>query len=227
MLIPPSTLLGIFAKYWEVGRVKTRLAETIGAAAAAEFHRACVITLTRRFYRSADRCVLAYSPSDRKAEFGRFAEENWEPIPQATGDLGQRMSQFFARAFASGATRVLLTGSDSPTLPTSYVYEAFERLGEHDVVLGPTADGGYYLIGMRLHLESAFSGIHWSTDRVFRQTRERLQKHGASVFELPLWYDVDEWEDLKRLSRDLSTISNPEFDLLQAVVQKSVKLHSD
>ncbi|HQU42760.1 MAG TPA: TIGR04282 family arsenosugar biosynthesis glycosyltransferase [Pirellulales bacterium] len=195
---------GIFAKYWQPGRVKTRLAGQIGAVAAAELHRACLDTLLRRFAHLGDRRVLAFTPPEARQAFADLAGRAWQAEPQCEGDLGDRIEAHFATAFARGATRVVLIGSDSPTLPDALVVEAFERLKRADAVVGPSDDGGYYLIGLARPLDGLFRGLAWSTPQVFRQTLERLDAAGSKREILAPWYDIDTPSDFERLKSELA-----------------------
>lgn len=195
--------LGMFAKYWQPGQVKTRLARGIGVAGAARVYRSFVVALASRFATVADQRLLCFTPRERRGEFTELAEPDWTLVPQAAGDLGERMSSFFGEAFHAGSDRVVLIGSDSPTLPVEYVRQAFERLGERDVVVGPTPDGGYYLIGARRATPPVFDNVAWSTPEVFGQTIERLRAAGLTYEPLPSWYDVDELPDVLRLRDEL------------------------
>lgn len=105
--------LGIFGKYWERGRVKTRLAASIGDLAASRIYLASLKTLLNRFAGVDARRILAFSPPDTRAEFANLAGVKWQLEDQASGDLGNRMHTYFERAFAAGATRVILIGSST------------------------------------------------------------------------------------------------------------------
>ncbi len=203
-----TTQLGVFAKYWRSGDVKTRLAKSIGPAAASAVYREFVLLLLRRFSATADQRVLAYAPREREAEFravagGVAAGDAWRLEPQHAGGLGQRMQAYFMSAHERGAERVVLIGSDSPTLPVEWIEQAFEKLQAFDVVVGPSEDGGYYLIGVRGALPPIFTDIRWSTSDVLPQTLAALAAAGASYHLLPKWYDVDQLQDLRRLQREL------------------------
>lgn len=205
-----ATQLGMFAKYWQPGTVKTRLAATIGNEAAARIHRMNIKTLAARFRNVADNRLLAISPFEKRPEFeqliadsGDDGEGNWQLQPQSAGDLGERMSDYFSAAFAARHARVVLIGSDSPTLPTATITAAFESLRSHDVVLGPAEDGGYYLVGARNETPEIFDGIEWSSERVWDQTVKRLDQNDSSWKALATCYDVDHIEDLKRLHEEL------------------------
>jgi hypothetical protein len=127
----------------------------------------------------------------------------WTVGIQAPGDLGARLSGFFEGAFRLQARRVVVLGSDSPTLPLEIVDDAFEELARTDVTLGPAADGGYYLLGCRLFLPDLFRGISWGSELVLRQTREAIDRLGHRYRLLPPWYDVDLPRDVERLREEI------------------------
>lgn len=212
--------LGIFAKFWTPGEVKTRLAATIGHERAAELHRACLTTLLARLRELADRRVLAFSPAEQRAGFQAIAGA-WSLEVQSTGDLGERMRHHLAAAFRTGAESAVLIGSDSPTLPLAFIEEAYERLREVPVVLGPSDDGGYYLIGLSRPDPPLFDRISWSTGEVWQQTVERLTAANWSYHQLPPWYDVDTADDLARLRAELMgpLAGTPAFDDLRRAVR--------
>lgn len=193
--------LSMFAKHWTPGQVKTRLAARIGAASAARLHEQFVWTLAARLTAVGDSRSIHYWPPDAEPDFARFAD-SWRLHPQVTGDLGARMEAFFAGCFSGGCERVVLIGSDSPTLPRAILDEAFDALEEEAVVLGPAEDGGYYLIGARERVPPIFRGVDWGTERVWEQTTALLTRAGIGYRELPVWFDVDRYDDLLRLSRE-------------------------
>jgi len=211
-------VLGVFAKYWEPGQVKTRLAASIGPEMAAAVYRSFVVTLLERFGHLADRRLLVYSPPEQQRAFALIAGDNWQLQQQSNGDMGQRMEQFFSSAFEKGANRVVLIGSDSPDMPSERITAAFDRLADSSVVLGPAEDGGYYLVGAsRSASQKAppiFDHIDWSSEHVWRQTLERLQACNIEAAELPIWYDIDTADDLGRLSQQIGQ---------QAVIPKEDK----
>ena len=199
-----ATLLGMFAKHWEPGKVKTRLAATLGESHAAMFHALCVATLADRLASVGDRRVLAFAPAQAEQAFRCVARDRWEVVPQSEGDLGSRMQAFFATALA-GAERVVLIGSDSPDLPREYIAGAFDALETRDVVLGPAGDGGYYLLGAARRVPPLFDGIAWSSPQVWPQTIARLEAAGIAWHELPPWHDVDDEAGLTDLASRLAT----------------------
>jgi len=197
-------VLGIFAKYWRPGSVKTRLAATIGAEGAAALSREFLALLLRRMASQAARRYVVGSPPESLSAFEQMAGPDWECVAQVPGDLGRRLAAFFEDAFQRGARRVIVLGSDSPTVPQSAIDRAWEELDRHDVVLGPTADGGYYLVGASRLVPELFQAIPWSTERVWRTTVNRLRACDARHAALPAWYDVDSAPDLMRLQRELA-----------------------
>ena len=207
--------LAIFAKYWQPGRVKTRLAEAIGHQAAAEVYLSLLQHSLARFAQTGDRRTIVYWPPDRHREFESLASGNWRTTVQQGSDLGERMSHFFRAIFANlaspfanlaspGKDHVVVIGSDSPTLPNSILDQAFDALQKKEVVIGPSDDGGYYLIGMRADVTSLFEGIDWSTEHVFAQTMQRIESAGVTYHRLPSFSDIDDIGDLNRLLHQLS-----------------------
>lgn len=112
------------------------------------------------------------------------------------------MGAAFERAFASGAARAVIFGSDSPTLPPTIPRHAFDALADCDLVVGPTEDGGYYSIGCRRFDPQLFHGVEWSTSRTCEQTLANARRLGYRTTLLPRWFDLDEWKDVERLLAD-------------------------
>lgn len=209
--------LGVFAKYWRPGLVKTRLAASIGDEESARLHLVFLRTLLRRLQTLGDRKVLVFSPVEQQEEFAAVSGEPWKLRCQGDGDLGERMSRFLADEISAGADRVLVLGSDSPSLPLPYVAEAFEQLRRVPVVLGPSDDGGYYLIGLANagEIPPIFNDIAWGTPAVWQATVDQLRSAGIEYAELPAWYDVDQLPDLLRLHEELASVAPREPALLE------------
>ena len=117
---------------------------------------------------------------------------------QRGADLGERLASAFAELLAGPGDRAVVMGSDCPDLSPALLGEAFAALGDHDLVLGPVGDGGYYLIGLRRPVPDLFEGVSWGTDRVLAQALERAQRMGLSVATLGMLDDIDTPEDLVR-----------------------------
>lgn len=206
-----TTQIGVFAKHWTPGQVKTRLAKAIGFESSAAVAKTFIETLAERLSPVADRKILGFTPSSARREFADVAPA-WELVQQCEGDLGQRMSRYFTHAFAAGAERVVLVGADSPNLPVSVVVQAFEQLARCKLVLGPTDDGGYYLVGACGEPPPIFDGMPWSKTNLWQSTLQRLESigwiQGKHWHPLRSWYDVDTMADLDRMRRQLSKVDN-------------------
>jgi rSAM/selenodomain-associated transferase 1 len=219
--LPEGGVLGIFGKRPEPGRVKTRIADEVGADAASRLHEAMLFDLLDLWdspgvLAPGGRKVLVYAPGDAGPWFDPRVPASFALQPQADGDLGRRMADFFAGELEEGASRVVVIGSDAPTLDPSFVIGAFVALEGRDVVLGPATDGGYYLVGTRRAVPQIFEGIDWSTPDVLGQTIDRLDGTGLSVAVLPPWYDVDTPESLRMLRGHLRAMRRAGMDPLLA-----------
>ncbi len=213
--------LGMFAKFWRAGEVKTRLAAEIGDQRASEIYRGFLNALVRRLRSAGDRRVIAFTPRANQTDFASLAGGDWSLVPQAVGDLGCRMSHFFHSTLARYNGSVVLIGSDSPTLPVEYVNRAWELLREVPAVLGPSRDGGYYLIGMSRPIPCVFTDIAWGSSEVWEQTVSRLRESGCAFASLPIWYDVDELDDLRALQAELIEMGDHDGALCE--LHKTIK----
>ena len=192
-----SDHLIVFVKNPIAGAVKTRLHTRYTPQQAARISRAFILdTLTYASAAPADRHIILYTPPDAVADIGHLAGAAWHLRPQADADLGGRMHDAAACSFEDGATRVVIVGTDIPSLPTEHIARAFDLLHRKDIALGPSTDGGYYLLGLSRSVRSIFQDIDWSTPHVLSQTLARLESSGLSLGLLPPWYDVDTPEDL-------------------------------
>jgi uncharacterized protein len=200
---PFQSQLGVFAKYWEPGQVKTRLARDTNHEFAANVYRQFVQATLETATGIAQRSVLAFTPTDQYTEFIQCLPAGWTMVAQATGDLGQRMLAYFVDAHAHQIEKVVLIGSDSPHLPAALLQQAFDQLDTHQCVIGPARDGGYYLIGARNIVPPVFEDVDWSTDDVLQQTITKLQNANISYSLLPPWLDVDTIDDFHELQQDL------------------------
>jgi len=204
-----TTVLGLFAKPPVPGTVKTRLAAEIGNEAAASLYQAFVADLVQSHTSSADIRILGFCGDEREVSetwAQTVACDNFQAWAQPAGDLGQRMYAFFQHALTLG-DRAVLIGTDSPNLPPEYIDRAFALLLEHDVVIGPASDGGYYLIGQRSSARDIFRDTEWSSTRVFEQTADHVRQFGAGLALLPVWYDVDTIDDARILWAHLKATS--------------------
>lgn len=196
----------VFAKAPIPGQVKTRLCPPLTPDEAATLHGSFVLdmlertkTATTQFKLPLDR-YLACAPSSTHVFFKIMEErQGVKLIDQVGDDLGGRMTQAFDVLFSRGYHRVVIVGTDVPTLPLDYFKQALAQLETHDLVLGPALDGGYYLIGLRKPAPDLFADIPWSTDRVLTLTQEKAHGLRLTTATIPPWRDVDTIEDLAAL----------------------------
>jgi rSAM/selenodomain-associated transferase 1 len=207
----PRRAVVIVAKQPEPGKVKTRLCPHLSpqeAAALAEaFLRDTINTVSR-----VPDCdlIIGYSPHTASDWFRDLIPPALL-IPQGDGDLGERMNRLTEEVFKRGYDQILLIGTDTPHLTSERIEEAFVLLSPDNVIIGPSEDGGYYLIGLSELHPALFENIEWSTDRVFSQTIERAAASGLSVKFLPPERDIDTPADLAWLKDSIQHFPHAEF----------------
>lgn len=190
----------VFAKWPLPGAVKTRLATHVGSDTAAALARAMLEDTLARL--SGDRVPVVLAVDRPDAALG-VGVPTWG---QGEGNLGARMGHVLARALTQHEWAIAF-GTDSPTLPSrcrASAVTSLTRAGGPDAVLGPTRDGGYYLIGLRRLAIGMWDGIRWSTRHALQDTVQGLQRCDMSVEVLEPWFDVDEWADLQTLASELA-----------------------
>lgn len=198
------SLYGILMKFPAPGRVKTRLAREIGAESAAELYRLITEKIMENTHPgdSSYERIVFYTPENMKDEFGK-----WFPgetlLPQRGNDLGEIMANSLRDLFDSGAAKAVITGSDIPSLDRDVVGQAFMELDYADVAVGPAADGGYYLIGMKALHEDIFRGIPWGSGTVFHETVSAIGRLGLTYRTVSPLSDLDTVEDLHRMKSPL------------------------
>jgi rSAM/selenodomain-associated transferase 1 len=207
MVIHSENALVLFARTSSPGKVKTRLMPVFTAEEACQIHAALLGDVLERASRTLSATTtisLAWSePPDPSCLPVPSMPEGVPEHLQSGGDLGERMAMEFQARLREGHRKVVILGSDAPTLPGDHLISAFEALEKSEVVLGPTEDGGYYLLGMsHLHL-GIFRNIQWGSDQVLSTTRQRLRKAGISFAELGAWHDVDTPEDVGRTWKEI------------------------
>ena len=188
----------IFLKDPVPGRVKTRLAAEVGDEAACQIYRACAEWTLEQLAAFQREAVICVDPPDSLERVRRWLGPPWALRPQQGAGLGDRLAEATAHAFQTGATHVVVVGTDSPWLTADDIHGAFAALDNADLVIGPTDDGGYYLIGLSRPLPEAFNGIAWSSAVVFQHTCEQVRELGARLHLLPRGYDLDYLDDVRR-----------------------------
>ncbi len=192
--------LVVMAKAPIAGAVKTRLMPFLSAEEAAELAQALLLDqLDHLCSLGAADLYLAFTPPDAGALMAPLAPAPFALCPQADGDLGARMEQIFESLFAAGYRKIILIGSDLALVPPTYFNQAFAYLDgpQQRVVLGPSQDGGYYLVGLNQRTPSMFENMSWSHDRVLAQSVAKLAALGVPSLQLPSWFDIDTPDDLR------------------------------
>lgn len=195
--LEPAALL-VFAKAPRPGKVKTRLARAWGAAAAAQAYRRLGRQVVEQLAGAPARTIVCFDPPGSEGEIRTWLDARGANafMAQGGGDLGDRMSRTTGAAFAQGARAVVVVGTDAPAVGADTVALALDALRCAEVVIGPSSDGGYYLIGLKAPQPALFSGMRWSTEHVFRDTTRRCAELGLRVTCLPVEADIDGPEDV-------------------------------
>lgn len=195
-----SQAIALFAKAPVPGRVKTRLHTCMTAAQSADLHAAFVADTWER--------LASVTGVDRYL----YCDQPWDAFEQLAGperfklqrgdDLGSRMLACMEELSALGHERILLFGSDSPSLPVAYVEQALVALDRTDTVLGPADDGGYYAVGCRRPDPEMFADVTWSSPNTLRETASSFRSCNLTVTLLADWYDIDTEAELARLAAE-------------------------
>jgi len=202
---PTDDTLIVFFKYPQPGLVKTRLAENIGLESAALLYKELTELILKNTEFGNYQRVLFYTPQNKKPEILKWLGEGSNLSPQDGNGLGQRLANAFKLVFSRGARKVIVIGTDSPSVDREIIQEAFKKLDKFQCVIGPSSDGGYYLLGLGSENSKVFEGIDWSTSRVLEQTKQRLKDLGLSFTCLREEFDIDTRVDLDRFLRNTKT----------------------
>lgn len=188
----------IFLKYPEKGLVKTRLAQRLDQDFVLELYKHFIVDILKTCKDVDADIIIAYSFSNEDLK-NTVLKKDHSYIIQKGNDLGKKMFNAFTEISSKGYSRLVIIGSDIPDLPAEIVNNAFITLDNKDAVLGPSKDGGYYLIGLRSEkiVTLIFDDVKWSTPNVLNSTIENLNKANFSWSLLQTWNDIDEYEDLK------------------------------
>ena len=195
-------LLIVFVKNIKLGKVKTRLAKTIGDENAFEIYKA-LVEITEKATQNLSVDIRIYF-SDV------IVNSKWQDSKkyvQVGGDLGARMKNAFKTGFEDGYQRIVLIGSDLPTISDKIITNAFKELGENSLVFGPAEDGGYYLIGLTKLHGTIFTNKPWSKENLLKITLAELQSNKINVSLIETLNDIDTFEDLKQFPELLNRIS--------------------
>ena len=204
-----NNALVLFAKAPIAGEVKTRLQPEITPENSARLQEAMIkdsISLMSEI-NNVEKTIY-FLPIEKKYVFEKFIDGLPFHLNCQNGiDLGKKMENSFHDLFNKGFFRVVVIGTDSPALPKEYISKAFIDLNNADLVIGPSIDGGYYLIGFKEKVLPVFSPVEWGSNKVLLQTEELIKKHNLKLSLLPVHYDIDTIEDLRYLKTHLKLLS--------------------
>jgi hypothetical protein len=203
-----SAAIIVMCKAPVAGTVKTRLVPFLSAEQAAAFAACLAHDSVGKAKKICKNIVVAFSGEKFLLEHILPGSLIW--IEQRGADLGERMNDALEFARSKQFSPLVVIGTDSPTLPMEFVAEAFEilRKNQDDVVLGESADGGYYLVGLREPNAEIFRNVEWSSPRTFAGTRRNIEQLNLRLKVLPLWFDVDTPADLLRLQKEFASDAN-------------------
>ncbi len=192
----------IFTRYPEPGKTKTRLIPALGAEGAANLQSKMTETTLIQAKKLFN--MMSLSIEIRFAGGNLQLMKSWlgsdlKYQEQGTGDLGERIIRAFESGFNQGMKYVVIIGIDCPSLTSEIILEAFAKLTESDVIIGPATDGGYYLIGLKKIIPELFQGINWGTSEVFSKTVAIAKNINLAIDYLPELSDIDRPEDLEKL----------------------------
>ena len=198
----------VIAKRPSPGQTKTRLTPPLSAEQAAQLYE-CLLRDTLDIGRAVPDVarLIAYAPLDEAEYFRRIAPD-FGLVPQIGNHLGERLDNVLTHCLQNGFAQAVIMDSDSPTLPADHIMRAFDDLVHADVVLGPCEDGGYYLIGVKQPQPRLLKDVEMSTPYVLRDTLAFAEEEHLRVAQLPMWYDVDTYDELNRLKTELHIATN-------------------
>lgn len=191
----------LFTKFPQKGLVKSRISIHLDETTTLTLYKSFVSDTLQLVNQLNYNKIICYTPTNSLQDFKSWLGSQYHYLPQKGVNLGQRISNSFQYAFTHNYQYVIALGTDSPDLPAHYIHEGFYHLAMGNVVIGPSTDGGYYLIGLNKEnfFPRLFENIPWSTQNVFHQTLEIVKDEKLKSHVLPTWYDIDTLKDLYEL----------------------------
>ena len=195
----PGNALIVFVKYPNPGKVKTRLAEGTSKDFASRVYKFCAERIFREIssLKNFNKYIFYSEEKDKEKIIG-WANNKFFYFPQQGNDLGKRMLNAFELVFNQQNQKTVIIGTDIPDLSEEIILDAIDSLDENDIVIGPSFDGGYYLLGMKKVYVDLFSNIDWSMDSVFKSTMQKIQSLSLSVKKLETLRDIDTKNELDK-----------------------------
>jgi rSAM/selenodomain-associated transferase 1 len=223
-----TTALVVFAKSPIPGTVKTRMQPPLSCLECLELHNVMVRLTLEELVKSPRPGLERFLYlTGHRSEAEELAPEHFVPsgfqIDVQNGkDLGERLASALAKQWGSGFSKIIFVGTDCPFLKAKDIEETMDLLSDYEVVLGPTRDGGYFLIGVSANVPYIFQGVEWGTERVFRQTIQIAREHGLRWQCLGHKFDIDRFEDLMRFHRRVGMETVPPADTAAAQLRSLV-----
>lgn len=220
----------IFVKVPRLSEVKTRLQPELSLEDSLDLHKAMAEDLLNNLSHSDKYSLfIQYWPDTGLAEMQKWFGNNFKYKKQQGSDLGEKLKNAFSEAFEN-FKKVCIIGSDLPLLSDKDILESFDKLEIADVVLGPSTDGGYYMVALKKYQPLIFQGIDWSTEFVFRQTLDKIKQQNLSVERLPLREDIDSYHDVIGLWNNITAGGNNivkdiprTFDILKKIFNEKLQ----
>jgi len=191
----------VFARLPIEGKVKTRLAKDLGIDFATSFYKVCAEHTFDEILNLEKSEISPFLFCSEESEFDdvkNWSKNKFKYYSQQGYNLGERMLNAFITVFDAGFRNIILVGTDTPEISAELMNEALDHLKNYKCVIGPSDDGGYYLIGLNSSLDNLFDGIEWSTDTVFSNTIAKLEEGNHSYFVMEKMIDIDTKEDLQK-----------------------------
>jgi len=214
----------VMCKAPAAGTVKTRLAPFLTAEQSADLAGCFAVDAMKKARNICENTIVAFAGEKELLE--TILPQNLIWVRQTGADLGERMHNALRFAFEQNFSPLVVVGTDSPTLPTEFIENAIEILSgnQSDAVLGETEDGGYYLIGLNKPDSEILKNVRWSSPETFSQTAQNIKNLNLRLATLPVWYDVDTPEDLRRLKTEIK--NNPRAQALAPATALWLKRHN-
>jgi len=189
----------VFAKYPDEGKVKTRLAKTTGKKFATEFYKLCAqhtFQELKKLPEETIRLYIFFDSDNNRGKIKSWVNSGFLFHPQSGKNLGEKMFTAFSEIFENGFEKAVIIGTDLPDISSEIIIEAFSAMKKKDAVIGPSTDGGYYLLGLKSIRKEFFTNIDWSTDSVYEQTMDKLINANMEIHTLKELIDIDTENDL-------------------------------
>jgi len=228
---PYSKITILFLRAPEKGKVKTRLAVSLDKTLVLELYKNFVADVIDAATKVSNIALYCWPP-EKKGAVLKWFEYKHPVFCQNGTDLGEKMANSFMEVFESGYKKAVIVGTDIPDITAKIINDAYDKLSTYDTVIGPSEDGGYYLIGFRkdTFFKNCFKGIKWSTDSVFKETIAILEKKHMNSYILPTLNDIDTMDDLidlcNRCKKGFRTGGKTEDNLKRIKMINNVRLES-